>query len=80
MRTTLTLDDDVASLLKGEMQRSGTTFKHAVNHFLRLGLMAPKGPARKRFVVTPRPLGLLPGLSYDKVEELIAALDHPADK
>ena len=62
------------------MQRSGATFKHAVNHFLRLGLMASKAQTRKQFVVTPRPLGLPPGLSYDNVEELIEGLEGPAHK
>ncbi|HSB18184.1 MAG TPA: hypothetical protein VLE22_27270 [Bryobacteraceae bacterium] len=80
MRTTLTLDDDVANLLNKEIQRSGASFKKAVNHFLRLGLMAPKQQNRKRFVVTPRSLGLPPGMSYDNVEELIEAVEGAAHK
>ena len=80
MRTTLSLDDDVASLLNKEIRRSGSSFKEAVNHFLRLGLMAPKQKGRKPFVVTPRPLGLPPGMSYDNVEELIEALEGPRHK
>jgi hypothetical protein len=80
VRTTLSLDEDVASLLNKEMRRSGKSFKEVVNHFLRLGLLAPKQPNRKPFVVTPRPLGLPPGLSYDNVEELIEALEGPAHK
>ena len=31
----------------------------------------------KKFVVKPFALGLPPGLSYDKVEELIEALEGP---
>ena len=42
MRTTLSLDADVASLLNQEMRRSGASLKKTVNHFLRLGLMASK--------------------------------------
>jgi hypothetical protein len=80
VRTTLTLEDDVASLLNKEVRRSGITFKQAVNHFLRMGLMASKEQTKKRFVVTPRPLGLPPGLSYDNVEELIEALEGPTHK
>jgi len=80
VRTTLSLDDDVAGLLTKEVRRSRTSFKEAVNHFLRLGLMASKQQNRKKFVVTPRPLGLPPGLSYDNVEELIEALEGPAHK
>ena len=40
MRTTLTLDDDVAVLLKQDMQASGQTFRDAVNAALRRGLLA----------------------------------------
>ncbi|MGA2183909.1 MAG: hypothetical protein ABSH47_12840 [Bryobacteraceae bacterium] len=80
MRTTLSLDDDVASLLNKEVRHSGTSFKEAVNHFLRLGLMAAKQRNRKPFVVTPRPMGLPPGLSYDNVEELIEALEGDTHK
>jgi hypothetical protein len=80
VRTTLSLDDDVASLLTKEVRHSGTSFKEAVNHYLRLGLVAARQKARKPFVVTPRPLGLLPGLSYDNVEELIEALEGVTHK
>ena len=77
MRTTLTLDEDVAKLLTLEARRSGASFKHAVNHFLRLGLTAGKQPNQRAFRVTPRKMGLPPGLSYDNVEELIEALEGP---
>lgn len=77
MRTTLTLDDDVANLLRRELRRSGASLKVGVNHFLRLGLMAAAKPPAKPFVVHPRPLGLPPGLSYDQVEDLLEALESP---
>jgi hypothetical protein len=79
MRTTLTLDDDVAKLLRRELRRSGASLKSGVNHFLRLGLMASgKAPTKpKPFVVHPRPLGLPPSLSYDNVEDLLEALESP---
>ncbi len=73
MRTTLTLDDDVASLLKKEARKSGEPFKQVVNRFLRLGLTA-KPAARKPFVVKPRNLGLPP---FEKVEELLEFLEGP---
>lgn len=75
MRIRVTLDDDVARLLARERRRSSASLGKVVNHFLRLGLMASKQPARKRFIVTPRNVGLPPGLSYDKVEELLEALE-----
>jgi hypothetical protein len=80
VRTTLTLDDDVASLLEKETRRSGTSFKEAVNYFLRLGLIASRQPQRKRFVVNPRKMGLPPGLSYDNIGELLDYLEGPTHK
>ena len=76
----MTLDDDVSNLLEGEIRRSGVSFKEAINHYLRLGLMASAQPQRKKFVVHPRPLGLPPGMSYDNVEELVAALEGTGHK
>lgn len=75
MRTTLSLDDDVARLLTKEMRRSGSSFKAAVNHFLRLGLQASNRASPKPFVVAPRKLGLPAGLSYDNVEELLETVE-----
>ncbi len=80
MRTTLSLDDDVASLLNKEIRRSGVSFKQAVNDFLRLGLMASKNQSRRAFVVSPRRLGLPPGLNYDNIEELNERLEGAAHK
>jgi hypothetical protein len=80
VRTTLSIDEDVAKLLRREIRRSGASLKAAVNHFLRLGLMAAGKPQRKQFVVHPRPLGLPKGMSYDNVEELLEALEGPAHK
>jgi hypothetical protein len=54
------------------------SFKEVVNHFLRRGLLAGRHPARKPFAVTPRKLGLPPGLSYDNVEQLLEAVEGPA--
>jgi hypothetical protein len=74
MRTTLSLDDDVAQLLNKEVRRSGASFKAVVNRFLRLGLNASKRPARKPFRVKPLNLGLPP---FEKVEELLESLEGP---
>lgn len=78
MRTTLTLDKDVAAKLRAEARRSGRTFKEVVNEALRLGLNARKEPKpTKPFVVRARALGLRPGLNYDKINELIEQLEGP---
>lgn len=80
MRTTLSLDEDVAKLLRSEMRRTGVSLKAAVNHFLRLGLIGGDKAPRKRFVVRPLPLKLPAGHTYDNVEELLEALEGPAHK
>jgi hypothetical protein len=80
VRTTLSLDEDVAKLLRREIRRSGASLKAAVNHFLRLGLMVSRKPDRKQFSVHPRALGLPPGLSYDNVEDLIEAIEGTTHK
>ena len=74
MRTTLTLDDDVAALLKKEVRKSGEPFKQVLNRYLRLGLTASKQPARKPFKVKPWNLKLPP---FEKVEELLEHLEGP---
>ena len=76
MRTTLTLDDDVARLLEKETRRTGASFKEVVNRALRLGLTTSRQVQRKPFVVTPIKMGLPPGLSYDCVQRLMDAIEE----
>jgi len=73
MRTTLTLDDDVAVKLKTESQRAGRPFREIVNETLRRGLESRRATAQRRaFKVTARDLGnLKPGLSLDNIAELV---------
>lgn len=70
MRTTLSLDDDVAALLKQEMRRSKKSLKEQVNDALRLGLSA-SAPRRTRTKTRTR--------SYDAGECLIGTTDNVAD-
>jgi hypothetical protein len=59
MRTTLTLDDDVAALLRRLLRRGDTTLKQLVNDALRRGLqvLTAPPPPRKRFRVVPLDAG-----------------------
>jgi hypothetical protein len=77
VRTTLTIDEDVAALVRKEMRKTGEPLKQVVNRALRLGLTAAKQAARKPFKVTPINLGLPPELSFDNVEELLDHLEGP---
>jgi hypothetical protein len=77
VRTTLTLDEDVAARLKSEARRKGQPFKDVVNDTLRRGL-ATRQPGRSAapFRVKARDLGSLrPGLSLDNVAELIEQVE-----
>ncbi len=78
MRTTLTLDDDVAAQLKAEMRASGRSFKETVNRFLRLGLHArEKRAAVPPFVVRARELNPRPGYDFDNIADLIEQAEGP---
>ncbi len=69
MRTTLTLDDDVAQKLADLAKESNATFKVIVNDALRRGLgeMAPPQPP---FVVQPHAGGLRPHIDDRRLNEL----------
>ena len=73
MRTTLTLDDDVAAKLRAEARRVGRPFREVVDEVLRRGLVARSTQAaRAPFKIEPRDLGSVrPGLSLDNVADLI---------
>ena len=77
MRTTLTLDDDVAAKLKAESRRSGRAFKDIVNETLRHGLTnRRRATSKPAFKVAARDLGdLRAGLSLDNIGELIEQLE-----
>lgn len=79
MRTTLTLDDDVADKLKRLARRSGRAFREVVNETLRRGLLAEAvGTRRQPFKVSVRDLGALrPGLSLDNIGDLLERVEGP---
>ena len=73
MRTTVTLDEDVAAKLRAEARRTGKPFKTILNESLRVALSTGRGRGRPApFRIEPRDLGnLRPGLSLDNIGELI---------
>jgi hypothetical protein len=73
MRTTLTLDADVAAKAKQAAGFLGKPFKTTVNEALRIGLdELLKPPAPKAYRTRARPLGLREGFSYDNIGDLLA--------
>ncbi len=81
MRTTLTLDDDVASQLEQLRVESGRTLKDVVNQALRLGLQAlvepPPGDAAP-YRTPSESLGGCTIGSLDDVAEALAAAEGEA--
>jgi hypothetical protein len=81
VRTTLTIDDDVASLLKKEMRRTGAPLKVTVNALLRSGLQQVASPQKPRSVrIKTRKLGLPKEWTSGSVSELIEMLEGPRYK
>ena len=77
MRTTLTLDEDIAAKLKAEARRSGRSFKETVNEALRRALLVPQRvPPNAPFRVVTRDLGgLRPGISLDNIAEVLEQVE-----
>ncbi len=77
MRTTLTLDDDVAALLRRAMKARKATLKGMVNDALRRGLQEMAAPeARRRPYRTPSvSLGRCLVGSIDDVAEVLAVAE-----
>jgi hypothetical protein len=75
MRTTVTLDPDVAAKLKEETRRRGISFKEALNSSVRRGL--ERGDARPRPYRMPPPqrMGARPGVNLDKALQLAGELE-----
>ena len=76
MRTTLTLDPDVAAKAKRGAAKLGKPFKEVINAALRIGLdQVLKPAAAKPYRTKPSPLGLREGFSYDNIAELLARVE-----
>ena len=75
MRTTLTLDDDVAALLRRAVKNGAGSFKEVVNEALRRGLQAPRPPARRRYRVPALQIGGALVSNLDDVHDVLAVAD-----
>ncbi len=82
MRTTLTVDDDVAARLDRERRKRGVPFKQIVNDVLRAGLdaMHPRRRRSRRFRTTGFDVG--PSLigSLDNIEEVLSRVEGEAHR
>jgi len=73
MRTTISLDDDVAAAVEQLRKISGMGLSEAVNHLARVGLTAPRQKAE--FQQRPHALGLR--IDVANVGEALELLEGP---
>ena len=77
MRTTLSLDDDVAALLKQVRKARDATFKQVVNDALREGLARLSSPAKPQpFHTRPVDLGRCYYPNLDNVWDVLDEVEH----
>lgn len=75
MRTTLTLDPDVAVKVRERVAGSGQSLKEVINQALRAGLKSEPPKPSRRFVVKPFDMQLRPGIDPDKLNQLLDEMD-----
>lgn len=80
MRTTLSLDEEVAERLRQEMAASKRPFKQVVNDALRRGLRLTAPPRKKRYRVRPHASPFQPGVDPAKLNQLVDELEGTAFK
>ena len=71
IRTTITLDDDVAESVKRESQTRGLSFRETLNELLRAALLNTGKTPIRTFKIRPFHMGYNPDLNHDKTEALI---------
>ncbi|MBC5799285.1 MAG: ribbon-helix-helix protein, CopG family [Candidatus Eremiobacteraeota bacterium] len=79
MRTTITLDSDVAARLERAARERGISFKEAVNSALRRGFEAELHREERRpFELRDFDTGAtLAGIDVDRVDELLDVIEGP---
>lgn len=75
MRTTVTLDPDVAAKLKQTAREGDITFKEAVNSTLRRGFEQPNRKSKPYRLPPGKRMGARPGVNLDKALQLAGELE-----
>jgi hypothetical protein len=77
MRTTLTLDDDLAQRLQALARQGGRTFKEVTNEAIRRGLSTGEAQVGgvERFRVLPKACGFRPGVDPLKLNQIYDDLE-----
>jgi hypothetical protein len=75
VRTTVTLDPDLAAKLQALARERGVSFKEALNSTLRRGLTGGGGSSKRRYRLPSRRLGLRPGVDLEHALRLASELE-----
>ena len=75
MRTTVTLEADLAKKVKQLAQRQGQSFKQALNEVIRRGLAPVEATPHARYAVEPHAGGFRPGVDPGKLNQLVDQLE-----
>ena len=78
MRTTVTIDDDVAVLIEERQRREGGSLEQVVNALLREGLRSGRqAPRAKEYRTKPERLGMRAGVDPARLNQLVDELETP---
>ena len=80
MRTTLTIEPDVAQRIRRRMAQKGHSLKRVINDALRAGLAVADEKARVKFSVEPHPCRFKPGIDQDKLNQLVDEMEAEASR
>lgn len=81
MRTTVTLEADVARRLQELSRGRNLSFKEAINAALRRGLDQLLAKSKVRtFHTVPEDMGVLPHLNYDNIGDLLELAERTSRK
>ena len=75
MRTTVTLDPDLAQKVRSLARERGVSFKEALNSALRRGLTEGEAASKRPYRLASRRLGLRPGIDLEHALRLAGELE-----
>jgi len=75
MRTTVTLDPDLAAKVRSLARERGISFKEALNSSLRRGLVSGTAGSKQPYRLASRRLGLRPGVDLEHALRLAGELE-----
>lgn len=78
MSQTLTIDDELDSLLRDEARKTGRSAAEVAASLLRAALAKPKAAMTEVFRIQPHPGAFAPGVTVTKLNRLVDELEDEA--